>query len=126
MPEVVEEIPPELRREVEAALAFINAERRADFEVTAIVDPDEALRRRADVDGFDLGLVLCQGDLCLKEQVRVSRAGDEIRCARPAAAAKGDDPPALLDPPAGTRAGWLSRQLQRHAFVVLVFYRGFW
>lgn len=126
MPEVVEEIPPELRPEVEAALAFLNACRGGDFRVTAIVDPDDALKCRGAEGGFDLSLVLCQGDRCLKEQVRVVRDGDEIHCALPAAAAPSDDPPAHLDPPVGTRVGWLSGQLERYAFVVLIFYRGFW
>ena len=31
-----------------------------------------------------------------------------------------------LDPPAGARAGWLEQAMGRHAFVVLLFYRGFW
>jgi len=126
MPEVVEEIPVELRPEVEAALAFINAERGGDFRVTGIVDPDDALKRRGAAQGFDLSLVLCQGDLCLKERVHVSRDGRDIRCTLPTATASSDDPPAHLDPPVGTRVGWLAEQLERHAFVVLLFYRGFW
>lgn len=126
MPEVVEEIPAELRPEVEAALAFINAERGSHFRVTGIVDPGDALERRGAAGGFDLGLVLCQGDLCVKEQVRVVRDGGAIRCALPAAAVSTDDPPAHLDPPVGTRVGWLGAQLEKYAFVVLVFYRGFW
>lgn len=36
------------------------------------------------------------------------------------------DPLAELDPPAGARRGWLAEALASHAFVVLVFYRGFW
>ena len=31
-----------------------------------------------------------------------------------------------LDPPPGARRGWLDRELARHPFVLLVFYRGFW
>ncbi|NRA00379.1 MAG: hypothetical protein HRU01_28160 [Myxococcales bacterium] len=125
MPRVVEEIPGELRAEVDAALAWINAEGDSAFRVTGIVDPEETLARRGDADGFDLGLVLCQGDLCRREQVRVRRSGDEIQCA-PVDSPRSDDPPPLLDPPAGTRNGWLAGQLARHAFVVVVFYRGFW
>lgn len=37
-----------------------------------------------------------------------------------------EDPPAELDPRPGARAGWLEGVLAQHAFVVLVFYRGFW
>jgi hypothetical protein len=35
-------------------------------------------------------------------------------------------PAPLLDPPPGVRAGWLDEAMKQHAFVVLVFYRGFW
>ena len=43
-----------------------------------------------------------------------------------------DPPPALgsvapeLDPPAGMRQGWLDDVIGRHAFTVVLFYRGFW
>jgi hypothetical protein len=107
MPNVSEDIPPELRPEVEAALAFINTERGGDFRVTGIVDPDDALKCRSTAGGFDLSLVLCQGDLCLKEQVRVVRDGEDILCSLPTATLN-DDPPAHLDPPAGT-AGAMRR-----------------
>jgi len=42
MPDIVGAIPPELRSDVQAALAFSDAERKADFEVTDIVDPEDA------------------------------------------------------------------------------------
>ena len=35
-------------------------------------------------------------------------------------------PSAELDPRPGARLGWLQGVLDQHAFVVLVFYRGFW
>jgi hypothetical protein len=124
--QVVEQIPHEQEAEVAAALAFINAERGSEFHVTGIVDPEEALARRRDEDAFDLALVLCQGDLCLKERVRIRRGADGIECTAAGASADSDDPPPLLDPPVGTRKGWLDEQLSKHAFVVLIFYRGFW
>jgi hypothetical protein len=82
--QVVEQIPNELRAEVGAALAFINAGRGAEFRVTGIVDPEETLARRGDEDGFDLALVLCQGDLCLKGRIRTRPEGepDETNDAR--------------------------------------------
>ena len=126
MAQVVEEIPNELKGEVDAALAFINAERGSAFRVTGIVDPEEALPRRRDEDGFDLALVLCQGDLCLKERVRIRRSAGGIECTAAGVSADSGDPPPLLDPPVGTREGWLDEQLSKHAFVVLLFYRGFW
>jgi len=123
--QVVERIPNELQAEVEAAIAFINAERGSAFRVTGIVDPEEALAQRSDEEGFDLALVLCQGDLCLKERVRIRHNTAGIECST-SASADSDDPPPLLDPPAGTRTDWLDQQLSRHSFVVLIFYRGFW
>ncbi len=126
MPQIIEEIPSELRPAVDAALAWINAERGSAFRVTGIVDPDDALARRKDEGGFDLNLVLCQGDLCTKEQVHIRHEDGAIRCAQPVVSAPSDDPPAHLDPPAGTRAGWLAEKLAKHSFVVLLFYRGFW
>jgi len=124
--QVVEKIPKELQAEVGAAIAFINAERGGEFRVTGIVDPEEALVRRGDEGGFDLALVLCQGDLCLKERVRIRRSADGIECAVVGVSAGADDPPPLLDPPVGTRMGWLDEELSQNAFVVLLFYRGFW
>ena len=125
MPNVVEEIPEALRPEVDAALAWVNREKGAAFRVTGIVDPEQALARKPQGSALELGLVLCQGDLCLREQVRVRRGPDGIECG-PVEAPATDDPPAELDPPAGARAGWLADQLSQQAFVVLIFYRGFW
>ena len=34
--------------------------------------------------------------------------------------------PFELDPPPGPRLRWLDEKLAQHAFVVLLFYRGFW
>jgi len=124
--QVVEQIPSQLEAEVGAAVAFINAERGSAFRVTGIVDPEDALARRRDEGGFDLALVLCQGDLCLKERVRIRLGADGIECTAAGVSAGSDDPPPLLDPPVGTRKGWLDEQLSQHAFVVLLFYRGFW
>ncbi len=123
MPNVVQEIPEALKPEVDAALAWLNGERGAEFHVTGIVDPELTLAQPE--DGVrDLSLVLCQGDLCVREQLRVERGRAGIEC-RLADVASGD-PPAELDPREGVRSGWIDEQLAKHAFVVLVFYRGFW
>ena len=119
---IVEVIPDALRPEVEAALGWLNAEQGSHFKVTGIVDP-------ADVEAsgaapHDLTLILCEGDRCVREQLRVRAEGDRFEFAR-----SGDervDPPAELDPKPGARIGWIEAALARHAFVVLVFYRGFW
>ncbi len=126
---VVEEIPESIRPEVDSALAWLNRERGSAFRVTGLVDPEEAIARRASAPDapVELGLVLCQGDLCLRERVQVRPAADgfEVALANSEDGPK-DEPPPHLDPPPGTRKGWIEEQLARHAFVVLVFYRGFW
>jgi hypothetical protein len=119
---VVEEIPQALRSEVNAALAWLNAEQGRSFKLTGIVDPKEA--ERSGGAPHDLTLILCDGDLCVREQVRVRAAGGGFEIGRADAAR--EDPPAELDPLPGARIGWLESALAKHAFVVLVFYRGFW
>jgi hypothetical protein len=119
---IVEQVPEALRPEVDAALAWINGEQERRFELTGLVDPEDA--ERAGGAEHALTLILCEGDLCVREQLLVRRrgAGFEFRRAQDAR----EDPPAELDPLPGVRAGWLDGALAAHAFVVLVFYRGFW
>jgi hypothetical protein len=119
---IVEQIPDALRPEVEAACAWLGAEQGRSFEVSGVVDPE--LAERAGGAPHDLTLILCDGELCVREQLRVRahRGGFEIT----RAGAGRVDPPAELDPRPGARSGWLDAALAQHAFVVLVFYRGFW
>lgn len=119
---IVDEIPDVLRPEVDAALAWLNAEHRRSFALSGLVDPERAEQARG--APHELTLILCDGDLCLRERVRVRPSGGGFSFAR--ADAKREDPPAELDPGPGVRAGWLAAELAKHAFVVLVFYRGFW
>jgi hypothetical protein len=119
---IVQEIPEALRPEVGAALSWLNAERSRGFTVTGVVDPEIAERCREQV--HDLTLILCDGDLCVRERVRVRPGAGGFEISR--ADAANQDPPAELDPRPGARVGWLDGALAKHAFVVLVFYRGFW
>ena len=123
MANVVEEIPLELRPAAEAALAWINRERGAQFKLTGLVDPDRALDRDAS-QPIELGLVLCDGDQCLREQVRVQAQGRGFQVG--AIESNHGVIPPHLDPPVGVRRSWLDDQLAKHAFIVIVFYRGFW
>ncbi|MEM7412082.1 MAG: hypothetical protein AAF430_17775 [Myxococcota bacterium] len=124
MAQVQATIPDGLAAEVEAALAWWNGTQDLDFEVTGILDPDAAL---ASAGARELRLVLCGGDRCEQQSFRVtpSDAGYEVQLADDAAPVSGS-PQAELDPPPGARRSWLDRALSQHAFVVLVFYRGFW
>jgi hypothetical protein len=127
MATVVEEIPTELRPDVDAAVAWLNGERGHAFTVTGILDPDGALAQRshqADAP-LDLSLILCDGDLCVREQLRVQPTNGSFDVALATDAAS-EDPPAELDPLPGVRSAWLDDQLGVHEFIVLVFYRGFW
>lgn len=123
MPTVVEQIPSDLQPAARAALEWINETRGARFKLTGLVDPELAQASGPD-EPMDLGLVLCEGDVCLREQVRVQPKGDGFEVS--AIEAEPAPIPPHLDPPQGVRKGWLDEQLGRHAFVVLVFYRGFW
>ncbi len=126
MPQVSETIPEELASRVEAAVAWFNTSAAAaadEFKATGILDAEEAL------SGSDeLRLILCGGDRCEQRSFRVTGSSDawtvEFTDSMPTQ--QGDTPQAELDPPPGVRASWLDATLSQHAFVVLLFYRGFW
>ncbi len=126
MPQVSETIPDALQPRVNAAVAWFNASADAaedEFSVTGILDADEAL------SGSDeLRLVLCGGDRCEQRTFRVSGTTDawEVEFADSVPAPQGEKLQAELDPPPGVRSSWLDKVLSQHAFVVLLFYRGFW
>ena len=120
---VADDIPAKLMPAATAALAWVNEERGADFKLTGVVDADAALAAPADA-AVEFGLVLCEEEVCLREQVRVERrdGGFEVSAVE---AAPSLIPP-LLDPPAGVRRDWLERQLGKHEFALLLVYRGLW
>ena len=119
MTTVRETVPEALQPEVDAALAWFNRREDAAFEVTGILDPEAALEAS---EPRELRLVLCE-----QRSFRVRATGDGYEVAfveqEPSSTAPA---PAELDPPPGARRGWLDRALGQHAFVLLVFYRGFW
>jgi hypothetical protein len=133
MPRVVETIPDPMAAEAEAARAWFARERNSEFKLTGIVDPDESLQSDGVTGERDLQLILCGTqdgqDVCLRERFTVkpaeAKGSFDITHIADAGQAVGSPAP-LLDPPAGVRSGWLEGVLQKHAFVVLVFYRGFW
>ncbi|MEM7468029.1 MAG: hypothetical protein AAF387_14235 [Pseudomonadota bacterium] len=116
-------VPPSLETAVNGALQWINTDRAASFEITGLIGEEHALNA-APGEVFELGLVLCDGELCACEQVRFKPTGDNfeynlVESEKP-------DVPALLDPPPGIRASWLDEQLAKHEFLLLLFYRGRW
>ncbi len=125
MPVVEESIPEALRPAVEASLAWFNRQEDVAFEVTGILDPQEAV---AESGTLALRLILCGGDRCEQRSFRVATSGDGYAVSfledAPATAADASVPE--LDPPPGARRSWLDGTLDRHAFTVLLFYRGYW
>ena len=126
MPKVTDTIPETLQPRVDAALAWFNASNEAagdEFKVTGMLDVDDAL------SGSDeLRLIMCGGDRCEQRSFRVLGERDawSVEMAGSVFDSQADKPQADLDPPPGVRSGWLDKVLSQHAFVVLLFYRGFW
>lgn len=116
-------VPESLQPSVEAALAWINELKGDNFEVTGIVDYEDALSV-GPRETFELGLVLCDGEICEKAQIRFVHDGDKLKFSL--VEGRVGAVPALLDPPAGIRENWLDKVLKKHEFVVLLFYRGLW
>ena len=116
-----ENIPDHLAPAAQAALVWINNARASEYALTGLVDVDGI--ESAD-EPFEFGLVLCDGEICAREQVRVVPNGDAFQF--DFAAESEPDIPPLLDPPVGVRREWLDRQLEQHEFVLLLYYRGLW
>ena len=118
-----ENVPSALRPQAAAALNWVNENQGRNFELTGLVDYEQALQTTTN-ETHEFGLVLCDGEICTREQVRVEPA-NEGYCFSYVEAAPSDIPP-LLDPPAGLRSSWLDDELKKHEFVLLLFYRGLW
>jgi hypothetical protein len=124
--QVSETIPEELAPRVEAAVAWFNSVPESDgeaFKATGILDADEAL------SGSDeLQLILCGGVRCEQHSFCVTGTPDawSVEFAGRTFGQPSDKPQADLDPPPGARLDWLDNSLLQHAFIVLLFYRGFW
>ena len=118
-----EDIPTSLRPQAEAAVSWINETQERSYELTGLVDYEQALQAE-DGEAYELGLVLCDGEICAREQVRVGPLGDGFQFSFVDAAER--EIPPLLDPPEGVRSGWLEAEMARHKFMVLLFYRGLW
>ena len=118
-----ENVPPPLIAPARAALAWINDTWGTQFRLTGVVDTEAALGAKPG-EPLEFGVVLCEGELCRREQVRVTARRDGFEVT----AVEAVDPeiPALLDPPIGVRSRWIDGQVAKHRFVLLLFYRGRW
>jgi len=88
-----------------------------------MVDVADALETPAG-SAIEVGLVLCDGEICQRQQVRIVPKGDDYEFGLVAAGARAIPP--LLDPPEHVRSDWLAGVLGKHEFVLLLFYRGLW
>ncbi len=116
-------IPASLGPVAHAAVSWINQTQQQTYELTGLVDYESALNADP-AAGYELGLILCDGETCAREQVHVQRIGSHDRFSLVEPIAR--DIPALLDPPEGVRREWLVNVLAKHEFVLLLFYRGLW
>jgi hypothetical protein len=138
--QVQENIPKALEPHVDAAVQWFNQREDVAFKATGIINPEEARsanpeearsanpeEAQAAASIQDLQLILCGGDRCERHTFRVEKTGDLYDVALLDEVP--DESPSTvpeLDPPPGALRGWLDRVLPLHAFVVLVFYRGYW
>lgn len=118
---MVEDIPVHLRSIAADAVDWFNSEHDSTFELTGVVGADQI--HKTD-EPFEIGLVLCDGEICACEQVRVSPLTNGNRFSLVVKQAPAIPP--LLDPPEGIRSGWLDKVLADHEFVLLLYYRGLW
>ncbi len=116
-----EDIPEHLGPATRAALSWINLQRASNFSLTGIIGADDVVRADAP---FEVGLVLCDGEICARKQIHIIPDGVSYQFEM-ADEAQPDIPP-LLDPPAGVRREWLDKQLGKYEFVLLLYYRGLW
>jgi hypothetical protein len=117
-------IPLQLREPAEAALVWINKTQERSFELTGLVDYESALEEQNTGKNFELSLVLCDDDICTCEKVKIQSVNDSYKFT--SVVGKNREIPPLLDPPEGVRSKWLSLVLDKHEFVILLFYRGLW
>lgn len=130
-PHVEETIPAPLVGVSEAARAWFSSNQGVDFKLTGIVDPEAVGPPDPGTGRREIQLILCGRqdgeDVCLRERFAVAPRGEGFDVVRLEEAATSLASPApLLDPPAGVRSAWLDQVMGKHAFVVLLFYRGFW
>ena len=116
-------IPPTLATPAQAAVRWMNDAENSHFELTGLVDYDRALQAEAG-EPYEFGLILCDGEICAREQIRVELNDSGYQFSR--VALETQNIPTLLDPPVGLRKEWLHTQLENHEFILLLFYRGRW
>ena len=123
MDEFQPDVPEELLAQAQQAVVWINQSQNQTFELTGVVDYEAALQAQSDAS-YELGLVMCDGEICTRKQVRIQRLATGFEFTAVETAPR--EIPPLLDPPIGIRADWLDMAIAKHEFVLLLFYRGLW
>ena len=116
-----EDIPEPFLAPAEAAVRWINEQEGRSYELTGLADAPATPHPGSPIE---MGLVLCDGELCSREQIRIT--GSDGKWEFDAGQVAAQEIPPLLDPPAGVRRTWLEAQLGKFEFVLLLFYRGRW
>ena len=117
-----EEIPPHLESATKHALAWFNTDHGTDFELTGLAEPVVA-QITPGTSPFMLSLILCDGDICARKDIEVTQGKQGWSFL---VQENDDEIPPLLDPPKGHRSRWIDDQLEKHDFILLLFYRGRW
>ena len=120
------QIPDTLLEPVEAARNWLNESNGTNYDVTGLVDYENALEVMPD-EPFELGLILCDGEICTREKVQFFPDASTVEGGYRFNVKQPDfEMPAELDPPPGLRRAWLDKTLGDQAFLLLHFYRGRW
>lgn len=114
-------VPEHLKEATEAALRWVNQTSSMKYELTGLLGTQDI---QSTSETFELGLVLCDGEICAREQIKFTPKdnGYEFEHAESAT----PEIPPLLDPPEGIRSTWIDEQLKKYEFIVLLYYRGLW
>lgn len=122
---VQQQVPEHLQEQANAALAWFSDHKGAEFKITGIVEEEPGA---LSVPTNDIQLILCgtldDQEVCLRETFEVTT--DHHVTYLPEEDTLPGSPAPELDPPEGTRKGWLDGVLDDTEFVVLLFYRGLW
>ena len=124
MPSVVEEIPERLQPAADAALAWINVQQGAQFRITGLVDPDAALAGSLPESRWTWASCCAMAISVSASRYACRAVGDGYEVSGVEAGAA--EIPVQLDPPVGIRREWLDKQLEKHEFILLLYYRGLW
>ncbi|MEM7541092.1 MAG: hypothetical protein AAF384_05835 [Pseudomonadota bacterium] len=116
------DIRSDLQAPANAALAWLNEQRGSEFELTGLIDAPEM--DGLSTQSYEFGLVVCNGEICAREQIKVVPTANGYEFST--VPLEAPEIPPLLDPPIGLRRKWIDEQLGKYEFILLLYYRGRW